>query len=145
MAAAISRTVTPLGFSLETGLAMNSNRFCRAASSAGKTRRPCRPTTMRSPLRTSVIGMQRAASPSAIDEDAAVHLLIFHVDPFAVEADLRAVVGGAVEALGKGAVHVGRRRSTQSLTADGHGAVVVDGVEDFAELVGGAARTSMRA
>ena len=65
MAAAISRTVTPLGFSLETGLAMNSNRFCRAVVSAGKTRSPCRPTTMRSPMRTSVIGMQRAAVPPA--------------------------------------------------------------------------------
>ena len=31
------------------------------------------------------------------------------------------------------------------LRLDGHGAVVVDGVEDFAELLGGRARTSMRA
>ena len=47
MAAAISRTVTSFGFSLETGLCMNSNRCCRAAVSAGRTRSPCRPTTMR--------------------------------------------------------------------------------------------------
>jgi len=63
-AAAISRTVTPLGFSLETGLDMNSNRLLRASSSAGKTRTPRRPTAMRSPLRTSTIGTQRAAPPS---------------------------------------------------------------------------------
>ncbi len=44
--AAISRTVTPLGFSLETGLAMNSKRFWRAVVSAGKTRSPRRPTTI---------------------------------------------------------------------------------------------------
>ena len=31
------------------------------------------------------------------------------------------------------------------LRRDGHGAVIVDGVEDFAELFGGRARTSMRA
>jgi hypothetical protein len=52
-----------LGFSLDTGLAMNSNRFARACDSAGKTRSPCRPTTIGSPLRTSVIGTQRALPP----------------------------------------------------------------------------------
>jgi len=39
---------------------------------------------MRSLRRTSVMGTQRAALPSASNEDAAVHFLIFDLDPFAV-------------------------------------------------------------
>ena len=62
---------------------------------------------MRSPLRTSAIGNAAGGRLLRIDEDAAVHLLIFDLDPLAAEADLRAEVGRAVEALGKGAVHVG--------------------------------------
>ena len=58
------------------------------------------------------VGHRQAAGGAAlrIDEDAAVHFLIFHLDPLAVEANLGAVVGRAVKALREGAVHVGRRR-----------------------------------
>ena len=108
MAAAISRTVTPLGFSLETGLAMNSNRFCRAVRLGREDAQPLPADD--DAVALAHVGHRQAAGGGSlrIDEDAAVHLLVFDVDPFAAEADLRAVVGGAVEAFGEGAVHVGR-------------------------------------
>ena len=119
MAAAISRTVTPLGFSLDTGLAMNSNRLCRAAVSRGEDAQALPADDDRDrPCARRVIGRQRAVVSSDVDQDAAIHLLILDLDPVAAEADLRAVVGGAVEALGKGPVHVGRldRRSRRPMT-----------------------------
>ena len=62
MAAATSRTVIPLGFSLETLLFMKPNASCPDVSrSVGSTRVPARPTTIWSPCRTSIIGMQSAA------------------------------------------------------------------------------------
>ena len=62
---AISRTLTALGFSLETALVMNSNSSCFfSAASIGKTRMPVRPTTTRSPALTPAIGTHRAAAPS---------------------------------------------------------------------------------
>ncbi len=69
-----------------------------------------------------------------INEDAAVHLLIFHVDPFAAQAHLRAVIRGAVKVFGERAVHVGGH---DLAVADGQrgGPVIVDGVEDFTQLV----------
>ncbi len=137
MARAISRTVTPLGFSLETGLAMNSKRFWRAWVSAGKTRSPCRPTTIRSPLRTSVMGMQRAGAAFRIDEDSAVHFLVFDVDPLAADAHLSSVVGGAVELLGEGAVHVGLHGAAVG-GGGRNGPMVVDAVEQFAQDFGAA-------
>ena len=81
------------------------------------------------------VGHRHAARrlPSRVEEDAAVHLLVLDVDPFAVEPDLGAVVGGAVEALGEGAVHVGRLDGAQSFASIGDGAVVVDGVQDVFE------------
>ena len=55
----------------------------------------------------------RAARAFGIDQDAAVHLLIFDLDPLAVQANLCPVVRGAVEAFGKRPVHV-RRDNAQS-------------------------------
>ena len=134
--AAISRTVTPLGFSLDTGLAMNSNRLCRAANSAGKTRSPWRPTTMRSPMRH--VGHRHAAGgrPFRVDEDAAVHLLVLDLDPLAAETHLRAVVGRAVEVLGKRPVHVGGH-DVAIVRGDRGGTVVVDLAEDLLQHFGG--------
>ena len=63
MAAAISRTVAPFGFSLDTGEAMNSNRSVLRCPSSGKTRTPLRPTTIDWSLRTLVIGTQFAELP----------------------------------------------------------------------------------
>src|SRR5207248_6774417 len=41
-----------------------------------------------------------------VDQNTAIHLLIFDIDPFAAETDLRAMIGGAVERFGEGTVHV---------------------------------------
>ena len=71
-----------------------------------------------------------AGRPLRIDEDAAVHFLVLDVDPFALKADLRAVVRGRVEPLGKGAVDV-RGHGDAVLLRDGDGPVVVDAVEHF--------------
>src|SRR6185437_15088268 len=68
-----------------------------------------------------------------IDEDAAVHLLILHVNPFAAKPYLCAVIGGAVEVLGEGAIHIGGHGLTIA-NGDGRGPVIMDGVEDFAEF-----------
>src|SRR5262249_43524091 len=83
------------------------------------------------------VGHGQAAGGAAVgvDQDAAVHLLVLDLDPLAVQADLGAVVGGAVKALRKGAVHVGGDGDAVA-GADRHGAVVVDGVEDLAQGVG---------
>ena len=54
--------------------------------------------------------MHRACAGRVIDHDPAVHLLVVDVDPAAAEADLRRLVGRAVEALGERAGDVGRRR-----------------------------------
>ena len=90
---------------------MNSNSSCRRISaSGGKTRMPVPADD------DAVAGLHRghrhAAGRAAlgVDHDAAVHLLVLDVDPLAAEPDLGAEVGGAVEALGERAVHVGRRR-----------------------------------
>ena len=119
MAAAISRTVTPLGFSLETGLAMNSNRFVPRRRLGREDAQPLPADD--DAVALAHVGHGQAAGGVAlrIDEDAAVHLLVFHVDPVAAEADLGAVVGRAVEALGEGAVHVGRRRSRSPAATTG--------------------------
>ena len=63
MAWAISRTVTPLGFSLETVLCikLNASREPAARSrSVGLTRVPARPMTIRSPFWTSDMGTHSA-------------------------------------------------------------------------------------
>ena len=119
---AISRTSAPLGFSVETPLDMNVKSLRTAARSTGNTRTPAWPTTIGMPRRTSVIGMQRATADGvgrrvsragycSFDHDAAVHLLVGDFDPVAVQADFGPLVGRAVKAFGKGAVHVGRRRA----------------------------------
>src|SRR5579875_21097 len=72
--------------------------------------------------------------PFRIDEDAAVHLLIFHIDPFTFEAYLRAEASGAVKSFGESAVHI----SGNGLTiADGDrcSSMIVDSIEDFTQLV----------
>ena len=53
--------------------------------------------------------MQRAElrSLARIDDDAAIHFLVGDFDPIAAEADLGPLVGRAVKAFGKRAVHVG--------------------------------------
>ena len=136
MAAAISRTVTPLGFSLETGLVMNSKRFCRASASRGEDAQTVPADhdrdRRRAPRSSAYIA---PAAALRIDEDAAVHFLIFHLHPFAVEPNLGAVVGRAIKTLWESAFDVGR--SDYAIRRlDGDGAVVVDGVEDFAEFLG---------
>src|SRR5213082_3108796 len=78
MAAAISRTATPLGFSLNTGLAMTSKRFCRAAVSAENAQPlPADDNAVSS----ADVGHGQAAGgrPFEIDEDAAVHFLVLDV------------------------------------------------------------------
>ena len=56
-----ARMATPLGFSVETVLPMNSNGLrVRATARSGKTRTPAWPTTNRVARRDVVIGTQRA-------------------------------------------------------------------------------------
>ena len=99
---------TPLGFSVETLLPMNSN-VCRSAGrSFGKHAHAGVADDDRSPGRTSVMATQRAVRSDRIDDDAAVHFLVGDFDPVPGQADLGPLVGGAVKAFGKGAVHVGR-------------------------------------
>ena len=48
---------------------------------------------------TSVIGTQRADLPRRVDDDAAIHLLIGHLDPLAAEPHFGPLIRRAVEAL----------------------------------------------
>ena len=145
MAAAISRTVTPLGFSLETGLAMNSNRFCRGRRLGREDAQPLPADD--DPVALAHVGHRHAAGRLAfgIEEDAAVHLLVLDLDPFAVEPDLGAVVGGAVEALGKGAVHVGELRAGSPAASTGTAPWSWMASRMSSSCSAVAARTSMRA
>ena len=96
--------------------------------STGMTRTPAWPMTIDMPWRISVMGMQRGArawrvvsearlsrlgamlaTPCFLHHDAAVHFLVSDFDPFIVEADFGALVGGAIEAFGERAVHIGGR------------------------------------
>ena len=86
----------------------------------------------------------RRASPSGRRSDAAVHLLVVDVDPLAAEADLGALVGGAVEALGEGAGHVGRHDvRVLASTATAPWSWMASRMS--CELLRRSARTSMRA
>ena len=74
---AICRMATPLGFSVETLLPMNSKAWRLVASARGETRgRPTWPTTNDVPAWTSLIGTQRAERAAKIDGHAAIHLLL---------------------------------------------------------------------
>ena len=145
MAAAISRTRHPLGLLAGDGAGHELEQVLAGGAVGREDAQPLPADDDRSPLRTSVIGMQRAGVALGIDEDAAVHLLVVHVDPVAVQADLGAVVGGAVEALGEGAVDVGRRRSRSPAAETGTAPWSWMASRTSRSFSGVSARTSMRA
>ena len=110
-----SRRLTALGFSLETRRAHEAEQAStRAAARPG--RRGPRRGRRRSACPTVDVGHRHAPGRPGrrVDDDAAVHLLVVHVDPAAAEPDLGALVGRAVEVLGEGPGDVGRRRCCAS-------------------------------
>ena len=123
---------TPLGFSVETPLDMNS-KPCRSLVRSVGIHAHARVAD--DPLRTDFDVRHRDAASLrhvGLDHHAAVHLLVGHLDPLASEANLGALVGRAVEALGKGAVHVGRHELA-ILLRGGDGAVVANLGQDLIE------------
>ena len=62
---------------------------------------------------------------AAIDDDAAIHFLIGHRNPMSAQPNLGPLVRGAVKALGKRAVDVGRDQLAVVLRRR-HGAVIGD-------------------
>ena len=72
--------------------------------------------------------------PFHVDHNAAVHLLIVHVDPLAIETNLRAVACGAVESVRECTADV-RDRNLTILGRERHGAVIVDGLHNLSELL----------
>jgi hypothetical protein len=68
-----------------------------------------------------------------VDKNAAVHLLVLHVDPLAVQPDLGAVVGRAVKIFGKRPVHVGGNHGTV-IGRSRRGPVIVNDVKDFVQI-----------
>ena len=125
-----------LGLLARDADSMNSNRVDSRGRSSGTTRTPAWPTTIGMPSVTSVIGTHRADLAVGVDDDAAVHLLVLHVDPLAAEPDLGPLVGRAVEAFGEGPGDVGRH-DPRVLGVDGRGAVLDQVAEDRVELAGG--------
>jgi hypothetical protein len=76
-----------------------------------------------------------AGGTSGIDEDSAVHFLILDIDPIAADADLRAKIGAAIEAIRERAVDIGDRRDTIA-DMSGHGPVRVNLGQDAVQLCG---------
>ena len=72
---------SPLGFSVETSLDMNSKSSTVRRASTGTTRAPCRPTTIRSPLFTKAIFTVRADRPdgeTTMPESISGSLTVIH-------------------------------------------------------------------
>ena len=100
---------SPLGFSVETVLSMNSNVCGVARPLFGKDAHAG--VAHHDRLADADLVHRHAArrAARAVDHDAAVHLLVVDRDPLARQPDLGPLVGGAVESFGKGPVDVGRR------------------------------------
>ena len=135
IASATLRRLTDLGFSLDTVEFMKPNSVASRGRSSGTTRTPAWPTTMGMPGVTWIIGTHRAVPPAAIDRDPAVHLLVLHVDPTAMESHLGLLIGCAVEVLGKGPGDVGRH-GPRVFRVDRRGAVLDQVSQDRVDRFG---------
>jgi hypothetical protein len=70
-------------------------------------------------------GDAKSAAVIRFNRNAAIHLLPLDAEPAAAAANLGPLIGGAVEPLGKGAIHVGFYQAAVGLRG-GNGAVVAD-------------------
>ena len=132
---AMPRMATPLGFSVETLLDMNSNAWCCERSLLGK---HAHAGVAHDELRAQRhVAHGHAVGPAlTVDGDAAIHFLVGNFNPAAVDADFGALVGRAVESFGKRAGNIGRHQMAVLLRG-GDGAMIADLRENGGEDFGG--------